>query len=156
LLGNADEAVRVLRFANRVPLLSQQSSCGFTKAVINTAWKNYGLSQSRGSMPVGSAVILIHMASVWVPFTSEAKEAIAPYNEILKEVKLALQEAGRKLGQHIRKGKRVAQEFEKRSYIESYLPHVGIGLQEILGITDEQREEVVETLRDSMETKRTI
>ncbi|MBT3339660.1 MAG: DNA topoisomerase VI subunit B [Planctomycetes bacterium] len=156
LLGNADEAVRVLRFANRVPLLSQQSSCGFTKAVINTAWKNYGLSQSRGAMPVGSAVILIHMASVWVPFTSEAKEAIAPYNEILKEVKLALQEAGRKLGQHIRKGKRVAQEFEKRSYIESYLPHVGIGLQEILGITDVQREDVVETLRDSMETKRKI
>ena len=69
---------------------------------------------------------------------------------------MALQEAGRKLGQHIRKGKRVAQEFEKRSYIESYLPHVGIGLQEILGITDVQREDVVETLRDSMETKRKI
>ena len=107
-------------------------------------------------MPLGSAVILVHMASVWVPFTSEAKEAIAPYDEILKEVKRALQDAGRKLGAHIRKDKRVANEFEKRSYIEKYLPHVGIGLQEILGITDEAREEIVETLGDSLETARNI
>ena len=156
LLGGADEPVRVLRFANRVPLLFQQSGCAFTKSILQTAWKNYGLQQPRGGLPIGSAVILVHMASVWVPFTSEAKEAIAPYPEILKEIKLALQEAGRKLGQHIRKGKRVEREFEKREYIDKYLPHVGIGLQEILGLSDVQREETVETLRESMETSRKI
>ena len=42
--------------------------------------------------------VLIHIASVWVPFTSESKEAIAAYPEILKEIKLGLQECGRKLG----------------------------------------------------------
>ncbi|RMH04341.1 MAG: DNA topoisomerase VI subunit B [Planctomycetota bacterium] len=156
LLGAADEPVRVLRFANRVPLLFQQSSCAFTKAVIQTSWKNYGLSQARGALPTGSAVILVHMASVWVPFTSEAKEAIAPYPEIMKEVKLALQEAGRRLGAHIRKGKRVASEYQKRNYIEKYLPHVGVGLQEILGFDDEEREETVEALRESMEAARKI
>jgi len=156
LLGNADDSVRLMRFANRVPLLSQQSGCGFTKAAVQTSWKNYGLSQSRGALPVGSAAIFIHMASVWVPFTSEAKEAIASYPEILKEVKLALQEAGRKLGVHIRKGKRVASEFQKRTYIEQYLPHVGIGLQEILGITDEEREDTVDALRETMESTRKI
>ena len=156
LLGNADDPVRVLRFANRVPLLFQQAGCGFTKAVMQTSWKNYGLSQSKSSLPIGSAVIFIHMASVWVPFTSEAKEAIAQYPEILKEVKLALQEAGRKLGVHIRRGKKVSSEFQKRSYIEKYLPHVGIGLQEILGLSVEDREEVVEALRDTMETSRKI
>ena len=123
---------------------------------MQTAWKNYGLSQSKSSLPVGSAVFFIHMASVWVPFTSEAKEAIAAYPEIIKEVKLALQEAGRKLGVHIRKGKKVSSEFQKRSYIEKYLPHVGIGLQEILNISIEDREEVVEALRETMETTRKI
>jgi DNA topoisomerase-6 subunit B len=93
---------------------------------------------------------------VWVPFTSEAKEAIAPYPEILKEIKLALQDAGRRLGMHIRKGKRVEREFEKREYIDKYLPHVGIGLQEILGLTDPQREETVAALRESMEANRKI
>lgn len=156
LLGNADDPVRILRFANRVPLLSQQASCGFTKAAIATAWKNYGLQQSRGSLPVGSAVIMVHMASVWVPFTSEAKEAIAPYDEILKEVRLALQEAGRKLGVHIRKGKKVASEFQKRNYIDAFLPHVGIGLQEILGLDPEVREDTVDALRATMESTRKI
>ncbi len=156
LLGAADEPVRLLRLANRVPLLFQQAACAFTKSIIQTAWKNYGLQQPRGGMPLGSAVIMVHMASVWVPFTSEAKEAIAPYPEIVKEVKLALQEAGRKLGMHIRKGKRISNEFEKRSYIDKYLPHVGIGLQEILGLSDVDREETVEALRETMESTRKI
>jgi len=156
LLGGADDPIRLLRYANRVPLLFQQSACAFTKSIIQTAWKNYGLQHPRGSLPLGSAVIFVHMASVWVPYTSEAKEAIAPYPEILKEIKLALQEAGRKLGQFIRKGKRVEREFEKREYIDKYLPHVGIGLQEILGLSNEQREETVATLRDSMESTRKI
>ena len=41
--------------------------------------------------------ILVHVASVWVPYTSESKEAIEPYPEILKEIKLGLQECARKL-----------------------------------------------------------
>ena len=32
----------------------------------------------------------MHMASVWVPFTSESKEAVAHYPEIIKEMKLAI------------------------------------------------------------------
>ena len=33
LIAQKDEPVRLLRFANRVPLLYQQSSCAITKAV---------------------------------------------------------------------------------------------------------------------------
>ena len=43
-------------------------------------------------------VIFVHMASVWVPFTSERKEAIADYDEIQKEITLALREAGQPTG----------------------------------------------------------
>ncbi len=65
----ADQAVTVLRFANRVPLLYQQGACGITEAITETNWKSYGLQQSGNNVPVGPAVILVHMASVWVPFT---------------------------------------------------------------------------------------
>ena len=92
------ELARVIRFANRVPLLYQQSACATFKAVLETAWRNYGVTQSRGALPAGPMVIFVHMASVWVPFTSESKEAIADYDEIRKEIKLALQECGRRLG----------------------------------------------------------
>ncbi|MBT4651553.1 DNA topoisomerase VI subunit B [Candidatus Woesearchaeota archaeon] len=92
----ADKTVRIMRFANRVPLLYQQGACAITSSIMNTAWRNYGLQQSRTSIPVGPCTIVVHMTSVWVPFTSESKEALANYNEIVKEIKLALQECGRK------------------------------------------------------------
>ena len=65
-----DELARVIRYANRVPLLYQQSACATFKAALETAWKNYGVAQSRGALPAGPMVIFVHMASVWVPFTS--------------------------------------------------------------------------------------
>ncbi|MCA8971312.1 MAG: DNA topoisomerase VI subunit B [Planctomycetes bacterium] len=156
LLGNADEAIRLVRFANRVPLQHQQSACAITKGVISVAWKNYMLSQPKGALPIGPMVLIVHIASVWVPFTSESKEAIASYPEILKELKLAVQECGRKLATHIRKGKRIATEYMKRDYIATYLPHIGLGLQEILGISDEVRDNDVAILTDVLERTRKV
>jgi len=154
LVGAADEPARVMRFANRVPLLHQQSACAVTKGLIQTNWKSYGLTQPRGSLPIGPVAILVHIASVWVPFTSESKEAVAAYPEILKEIKLALQEAGRKLGIYIRKGKRLKREFEKREYIEKYIPHIGIALQEILDLSEKDKEKTVDTLEEILHKSR--
>ena len=75
-----NELARVIRYANRVPLLYQQSACATFKAVLDTTWRNYGVPQSRCALPAGPMVVFVHMASVWVPFTSESKEAIADYD----------------------------------------------------------------------------
>jgi DNA topoisomerase VI subunit B len=113
-----DELARVIRYANRVPLLYQQSACATFKAVLETAWRNYGIAQSRGALPAGPMVVFVHMASVWVPFTSESKEAIADYDEIRKEIKLALQECGRRLGVFLRRRERAKSEFRRRNIFE--------------------------------------
>ncbi|MSR28545.1 MAG: DNA topoisomerase VI subunit B [Phycisphaerales bacterium] len=128
-----DELIRVIRFANRVPLLYQQSACASFKAVLETAWRNYGISQSRASLPEGPIVVMIHMASVWVPFTSESKEAIADYDEIRKEMKLALQEVGRKLGIYLRRRQRMKHEGERRSIFERYLGEISQATEAITG-----------------------
>ena len=154
LVGAADEPVRVLRFANRVPLLHQQSACAVTKAVIQTNWKSYGLQQPKGALPIGPMAVMVHIASVWVPFTSESKEAIASYDEIMKEIKLGLQECGRRLGSYVRRGKRLRAEFDKRNYIETYIPHIGIALQEILDLSDAQRDGTIKTLDDVLQKSR--
>jgi len=49
-VGAADEPVRLMRFANRVPLLHQQAACAVTKGLIQTNWKSYGLTQPRGGL----------------------------------------------------------------------------------------------------------
>jgi DNA topoisomerase-6 subunit B len=118
------ELARVIRYANRVPLLYQQSACATFKAVQDTAWRSYGVTQSRGALPAGPMVIFVHMASVWVPFTSESKEAIADYDEIRKEIKLALQECGRRLGVFLRKRERAKSEFRRRNIFELYIEEV--------------------------------
>jgi DNA topoisomerase-6 subunit B len=118
------EQARVIRYANRVPLLYQQSACSAFKSVIDTAWKNYGVPQSRGALPQGPIVVFIHMASVWVPFTSESKEAIADYDEIRKEMKLALQECGRRLGTYLRRREHAKSEFNRRNIFALYIEEV--------------------------------
>ena len=118
------ELARVIRYANRVPLLYQQSSCATFKAVLATTWRNYGISQSRGAMPAGPMVIFVHIASVWVPFTSESKEAIAEYDEIHKEITLALRECGRRLGLFLRRRERAASEYRRRNIFELYIEEV--------------------------------
>ena len=118
------ELARVIRYANRVPLLYQQSACATFKAALETAWRNYGVTQSRGALPAGPMVVFVHMASVWVPFTSESKEAIADYDEIRKEIKLALQECGRRLGVFLRRRERAKSEFRRRNIFELYIEEV--------------------------------
>jgi len=150
----ADRLARVLRYANRVPLLYQQSACAITKSVLGTGWRNYALAQSNGALPSGPLVIMIHMASVWVPFTSESKEAVAHYPEIIKETKLALQECGRRLAIFVRRRRKAAESERKKSYIQKYIPHVAIALREILELSDRQETTLVKQLTDVLERSR--
>jgi DNA topoisomerase-6 subunit B len=122
--GNDHELARVIRYANRVPLLYQQSGCASYKAVVDTSWRNYGIAQSRGAVPAGPMVIFVHMASVWVQFTSESKEAIADYDEIRKEITLALRECGRRLGAFMRRRERAHSEHRRRNIFELYIEEV--------------------------------
>ena len=128
-----DEPAKVYRFANRVPLLYQQSACASFKSVLETSWKNYGLQQPRGALPVGPLVVMIHMASVWVPFTSESKEAIADDDEIRKEMRLALQECGRKLGSYLRRRQRMKRAGERRDVFRRYIGEVAKSCSNLTG-----------------------
>ena len=139
-----EENVKLLRYANRVPLLYQQGACAITEAFQEINWKPYGLQQSGSNFPSGPAVIIIHMSSVWVPFTSEAKEAVAHYPEIIKEIKLALQDCGRKLGIYIRKHVRANEQKEKISLFEKYIPELANSLA---NLADAKKEPINESLK---------
>jgi DNA topoisomerase-6 subunit B len=132
-----------------VPLLYQQSACSAFKSVTQTNWKPYGLQQSGGNPPVGPLTVIVHLASVWPPFTSEAKEAIAHYPEIIKEMKLALQEAGRRLGMYVNKKKRVGLERERVNIFERYIPEVADSLAQLSG----ENKKVIESELNKMLAK---
>ncbi len=125
------QSMNVLRYANRVPLQFQAGACAVTQTVMSTNWRAYGLSQSRGGLPSGPTTIMVHMASVWVPFTNESKEAIASYPEIQKELRLALQAVGRKLGMFLRRRLRVRHEGERRNLFLRYVGEVATAVSRI-------------------------
>lgn len=152
---SADDPVRVMRFANRVPLLYMAGACAMTKAMTSVNWKTYGLPQPKGSLPLGPVVFTVHIASAWVPFTSESKEAVAHYPEILKELMAALQECGRRLAVYLSRRRKTAEAERKHSYITRYIPHLALGLKDLLALDDRQEARVVETLTRMLERSRT-
>ncbi len=152
----ADELAKVFRFANRVPLLYQGSACAMTKSVVSAPWRSYEVQQSKGALPTGPLVILVHIASAWVPYTSESKEAIAHYPEVLKEMRLAIMEAGRRLQRFLRRRRREQDEVKKRDYITKYLDTIGEALQEILALSDDEREATTTSLKVVLGNTRTM
>lgn len=128
------DSVRILRFANRVPLLYQQGGCALTHAIERINWRPYGLEQRGGKgIPVGPAVILIHIASTNVPFTSESKEAVADVDEILDEMARALMDCGRRVRSHINKKKKLKKVSEKYDIIREILPEISRKSSSIVG-----------------------
>lgn len=115
---------QLIRFANKIPLLYHQGDCAITQAVSEIDWRRYGLQQSSWTLPIGPLTILVHFASVWVPFTTEGKQAIAAYPEIIREVKLALQDAGRKLAKFVRQKRKYKERFLRKQLFERYTPVV--------------------------------
>jgi DNA topoisomerase-6 subunit B len=136
------QSMQVLRYANRVPLQFQPAACAITQSVIGNNWRSYGLSQSRGQLPSGPVTIMVHMASVWVPFTSESKEAIASYPEITKELRLGLQAVGRKLAMYLNQRKRVQQEGQRREIFLRYLGEVATAVSSIKGYGDGKKKDL--------------
>ena len=120
-----DKTVKLMRFANRVPLLYQQGDCVSTSAISSIDWRRYGLEQSSGKgIPSGPAIFLTHMSSTLIPFTSESKEAIADIPEIENEIKLAFRECARKVQSHIHKKVRRVKTREKFELITKILPEI--------------------------------
>ncbi len=117
-----DQPIQLLRFANRVPLLFQQGACAITSAVAGIDWRRYGLEQKTGALPVGPVLLLVHVASTKIPFTSEAKEAIAETEDISREVELAVQSAARSLKLHLSRRIRRSMAQEKFAIIRRILP----------------------------------
>ncbi len=149
--GGLKEETRLIRFANKVPLMYERGACAITKAVSDVDWRRYGLSQSGGKgLPQGKIAILVHICSVWVPFTSESKAAIASYPIILKEIKLALQECARQLNNYLRKRHREQRKKQRINIFVKYSTELVSALSRLTG----KNEEEVEVIMKDCLTKR--
>ena len=129
-----EEPVQILRFANRVPLMYQQGACATTQAVENVDWRRYGLEQRGGQgIPFGPAIIMIHVASTKIPFTSESKEAVANIPEIKEEIELALKACARRLKTHLNKAAKKGKARVKFEIVQDIIPMIAQKSAKIVG-----------------------
>ncbi len=143
-------SANIMRFANKVPLLYMGGACACTEAVKEVNWKPYKLKQVGQGMPQGPVTILVHIASAWVPFTSESKDAVASYPDILDEIRLALQQAGRKMKSYLA-GKRRKEERKRRvNLFERYLPEIAGAVAKL---TDGEENKILEELEGTLQSR---
>jgi DNA topoisomerase-6 subunit B len=126
----SEGTARIMRFANRVPLMYQQGACAITTSINSVNWRTYGIGQQ--GLPTGPLIILVHVASTNVPFTSESKDAVASIPEIEREITLALQDLGRDLKTFIQRRDRSRQTEERARAICSIIPEIAAKVAETL------------------------
>ena len=150
------DRVEILRFANKIPLLYQQGGCALTKAVESVNWKAYGLQQNKNELPNAPAVILIHLASTNIPYTSESKEAVAGIPEIVDEVRLALQEVGRKLKEYLDRKQRLQKKRRKEEVLLRIIPLLAKKVCEVLEREEIDAERIVARIMGKVHFERLV
>jgi DNA topoisomerase-6 subunit B len=129
----SEGSAATLRFANRVPLVYQRGACATTDVTKNINWRNYKLDQPGGTgIPKGPVVILVHVASTNVPFTSESKDAIANVPEIEREIELGLRETARELKSFLKRRRSMQQRKQKQDKLGTILPEMA---EKLAGVT---------------------
>ena len=123
----ADEPVRLLRFANRVPLQFDKASCAITRSIESVNWRAYGLTQPKKSLPQGPYVFAVSVVSPFIKFKNASKETIDSSEELVDEIRKAAIQAGQRLARHIRREKKRRGYFTKNSTYRAICPHSGSG-----------------------------
>lgn len=153
---DGENPVQILRFANRVPLQFDKSACAIVKAIESVNWKAYGLAQPKRALPVGPYIFAISLVSPFLKFKNASKETVDASDELVDELRLALIQAGQKLGAHIRREAKMADMERKLQHIEQFAPILVKGLCRITGAKEGREKKAMDGLakilgRDSKE-----
>ncbi len=151
--GNAGKEVDVegasrstiLRFANKVPLLFDGSSCAITEAVNGVQWKRYGI----GNFEEEPISVLVNVSSVYVPYSGVGKQAIAQEDEIVEEIKLAVMDCGRALQRHISGIKNMNLQESRYNTVMRYVKQMSNDLADITGSSSAEIEKSLNALIES-------
>ncbi|MGC8975471.1 MAG: DNA topoisomerase VI subunit B, partial [Thermoprotei archaeon] len=112
----------LLRYANKIPLLYDESADVMRKVVDTIEWGRYDVTS-----PAPLAV-LIHICSTKVPYKGVGKEAVADVPEVEKEIELAVREVARKLKSYLVRKAKEHEEAEKAVTVAKYIPGVAHSL----------------------------
>ncbi|MCW4050241.1 MAG: DNA topoisomerase VI subunit B [Candidatus Bathyarchaeota archaeon] len=111
--------ITTYRFANRIPLLFDESSGVVWKAANkNINWKTYNVESDT------SVVVAVHVCSTKIPYKSVGKEFMADQPEVEKEITNAIREAARGVRGFMSRRFRLAREKRRLNIFNKFLPKI--------------------------------
>jgi DNA topoisomerase-6 subunit B len=138
------DRMEIMRFANRVPLLFDAGGCAITKAVQSVEWKRYDI---REDVPV---TVLVNFTSIYVPYTGAGKQAVSDEEDIIKEIRLALMDTGRRLGSYVSGQRRKYEREEKKKTLMLYIEPIA---EAVANLTEKDQKKIYAKLKDLVERK---
>ena len=145
--GAPQSSSEIIRYANRAPLLFDNSGCAITEAVKEIDWKRYKLKNFEEE-PIS---IFVNLCSVYVPYTSAGKQAISDEEEVVQEIKNAIMEAARELQRYLGGKHRESDRKERKKAILRYVQQLSKDLPELAG--KGKPSEIEKKLIELIETK---
>lgn len=109
----------IIRFANRIPLLFDESSGVIWKVVNrNIHWDTYNVSSDT------PMVVVVHVCSTKIPYKTVGKEYMADQPEVEKEITNVIRTAARSLRLFISRSIRIERERRRLDIFAKYLPKI--------------------------------
>jgi DNA topoisomerase-6 subunit B len=112
--GKLSAGANVIRFANKIPLLYDESSDVTYKVVKNLNLKNYGL---RHEDPL---TFIMHICSTKIPYKTVGKEYIADVDVVRREIELGFKDCLRNLSERLRKHTKAQKHRRRESKLVLY------------------------------------
>ncbi len=144
------------RFVNRVPKLRDNSDCATWKATTLVNWKNYKVATFDNGIPRGPIMVFIHVcgAYVHVMFKGQSKQALAEDEVLLREIKLALEDAGRKFRRFITRRETARRKAKRAGILAMYADQFAQSLVNIANSSAKKKkfdaELIASKIRDSI------
>jgi len=110
--------IMLYRFANKIPLVYDESADVSWNVVKSINWRRYRVTPE---MPVAA---FVHLCSTKIPYKTVGKEIIADRPEISREILNGIREVARRLERHLSKQERVRREQKRLSIFSIYLPKI--------------------------------
>jgi len=112
------EDIVLYRFANKIPLVYDESGDVSWKIVKSINWRKYGLK------PGMAFAVLVHICSTKVPWKTVGKEMIADRPEVSREILNGIRDVARQLGIYLSRKERIKREKARFSVFAKYLPKI--------------------------------
>jgi len=112
--GELTPAIRLYRFANRIPLLYDERTDVSSQVIRELNLKNYGLRQD------DPLAFFVHICSTKIPYKTVGKEFIGDIDVIRREIDLGLKDCLRRLGEGVRRKRRVHRQERRESRLVGY------------------------------------